>query len=255
MRIKFAKSIAILVVLINIFIIYYTWKVFAAYVQESKSSVNPTEASTKAPRRINKLITVVIRDIELNDNDISSTVQSFLNVFPNIQIYVLGDGLPYPPLDFLIQNTTKNVKIVNLTPDLKRPHTSDYPLSEIKTKYVLYVPDSTRISNKQPVQHMLNEIAKSSHKIVASRLSAKSNLQCLNFNIDLRKWTLNFTKTNNNICDIIFGKHVTLIEKDLLKKISNSLLLPFPQSLYLQTASLSYKVCISNNICLRSTAY
>lgn len=243
MRIKFAKFTGLFIIVINIFIIYYTWQIFSSYLQENKTSTTIINAPTKSPlKRINKLITIVIREFDLNDNDISSTVQSFLNVFPNIQIYIIGNGIPYPPLDILFTNITRNVKLVNLTPDLKKPLSIDYPLSDIKTKYVLFVPDSSRIINRQPIQHMLNEISKGTYKIVASRFTNKQTVQCLNSNITLRTWTLNYTRSNNCICDIIHGRHVTLIDKDLLTKISNPLLLPFPQSLYLQTSSLNYKV-------------
>lgn len=246
MRIKFTKFLALFIIFINIFIVYYTWKVFSSYVQENQIQVTIINTSTKPPiKRVNKLITIVIRDFELNDNDITSTVQSFLNVFPNIQIYVIGNGLPYPPLDLLFINTTKNVKLINLIPDLKRPYFSDYPLTEIKTKYLLYVPDSCRITNKQSVQHMLNDIIKGPYKIIASQLTGKNSIQCLNLNLDLKKWTLNLSKSFNSTCDTIFGKHVTLVERDIVRRVSNSLLIPFPQSLYLQTAALNYKVFCS----------
>lgn len=245
MRIKFTKFLALFIIFINIFIVYYTWKIFSSYVQENQVQVPVINTSTKPPiKRLNKLITIVIRDFELNDNDITSTVQSFLNVFPNIQVYIIGNGLPYPPLDLLFINTTKNIKLIDIIPDLKRQYNSDYPLSEIKTKYLLYVPDSCRIINKQSVQRMLNDIVKGPYKIIASQIAGKYNLQCLNFNLDLRKWTLNLSKSYNNTCDIIFGKHVTLIERDVIRKISNHHLIPFPQSLYLQSAALNYKVSI-----------
>lgn len=243
MRIKFAKFLGLFVIFVNICIIYYTWKIFSTYVHENHNQLAVINASTKAPvKRLNKLITIVIREFELNDNDVTSTVQSFLNVFPNIQIYVIGNGLPYPPLDLLFVNTSRNVKIINLKPDLTKPHVSDYPLSEIKTKYVLFVPDSSRISNRQSVQHMLNDVSKGPYKIVASHVASKNNCHCFNLSINLQRWTLNFTKSSNNTCDIVFGKHVSLVERDILQGINDALLIPFPQSLYLQTSALNYKV-------------
>lgn len=246
MRIKLAKFVGLFIVIINIIVIYYTLKLFLTFnsVDTPPVVVQTAKSNTKSPtKHIGKLLTVIIRDFELYENDITLTVKSFLNVFPNVQILVLSDGLPYPPLELSFWNSTvKNVKVINLTPNLNYAYIEQYPLVYVKTKYVLFVPDSTRLSNRQTLQLMLLELLNSPESIIAAPFNLKSSLNCLQVNLSIREWTLKYEALKNQICDAVMGKHVIMLETDVLKRLSNAFMLPFPQSLYLQTSSLNLKV-------------
>lgn len=304
MRVKLTKIIAFVVVFINIIVIYYSLRLFISFGglqlyndNHNRStiiinkSIQQQKHSSNINKHLSKLITIVIRlDVELNnDNLLTTTIQSFLNIFPNIQIIIVYDSLPYPPvvdnINLLLvaatrtsswtttTNTTsitynaliannKNIKFINLSPKFDVPFTERYPLFSIRTKYVLFVPDSIRIENRQVLQLMLAEIVKApSNKIIvastpqltrnnkAIKKKASQLLNCLKVNISTREWTLKFSSAdshNNNYCDLVSGdrKQLILIETNVLRKLPDAFLLPFPHALYLQTAALNLKACL-----------
>lgn len=69
-------------------------------------------------------------------------------------------------------------------------------------------------------------------------------LNCVNLDVKVREWSLKFSYTTGNECDGINGKHATMLETKLLKKLTDPFLLPFTDALYIQTAALGAKVCI-----------
>lgn len=230
--------------------VYYTLRLFISFngFKNTNNSSVMVKTVTKPPlpsiKHLSKLITVVIRDFELHENDVTLTAQSFLNVFPNIQVFILYNDLPYPPLDITISNNTlPNVKLVNLSPNLRSSFSEHYPVFQIKTKYVLFVPDSTRITSRQSLQAMVNELIKQSANIVTAAINSyKKELKCLRLNVNIREWSLKYSFVKSFTCDAVSGKHVILVGTDLLMKLPNVFLLPFPQSFYIQTSILSQKV-------------
>lgn len=248
MRIKLIDSIFFLY-LVAFITITFIGLSFYVFSNTPKSIQKITaEESTRIPiNHISKMVTVIMREFELQENDVTLTVHSFLNTFPTMKILILYDEIPYPPLEIWTNNSLPNVKFVQVAPSLKTAHMESYPLEEIKTQYVLFVPDSTRITSKQSLQIMLNELHKKPGTILAASIRSQKNLaSCLLFDISIREWTLRYSKTNKKIdCGGIFGKHLMLVELTTLKKLVNAFLLPFPQSLYIQTAAFSIKVCKS----------
>lgn len=238
----------IILALLNVVILYRIYTTFFSNDGTPISNVPTIRTTTKPPlRHISKLVTVVVRDFELNENDVSATVQSFLNIFPNIQVLIVCNGLPYPPLEVLYSNTTsKNVKLVNLANDFYTSYSNTYPLAYIKTKYALFVPDSTRVINRQSISLMVNQLAKSSNVLIASQYVNKKNLECLEVEVNRKEWSLKYKQVQNTICDAVSGKHLILVETDILKTLNDAFLMPFPQALYLQAAVLNYKVRIFN---------
>ncbi|KAJ3637831.1 hypothetical protein MTP99_001257 [Tenebrio molitor] len=251
MRIKFARLIAFVVVFVNIIVIYYSLRLFLSFGGFQAYYTAPTiKTTTKSPlKHVSKLVTVIIREFESFENDVSATVQSFVNVFPNIQVIIIYDSLPYPPLDLNLKNsTTKNVKGINLSPSLKVPYIERYPVLQIKTKYVLFVPDATRISSRQNLQWMVAEISKQPESVLVVPTSNKRELECLRINVNVREWTLKYNSIKGNTCDAVVGKHLILMETELLRKLPEPFILPFPHSLYIQTAPLFVKVKILRNL-------
>lgn len=246
MRIRLTKFITLFIVVINIIVVYYTLKLFLSFkpLDTPPKVVQKAKLSAKPPiKHIGKLVTVIIREFELYENDITLTVKSFLNIFPNIQVLVLSNGLPYPPLELSFWNSSvKNVKIINLTPNLNYAYIEQYPLVYVKTKYVLFVPDSARLLNRQMLHSMLLELLKKPESIIVAPFNLKDSLNCLQVNLSIREWTVKYETLDSQICDAVTGKHVIMLETDVLKRLSNGFLLPFPQSLYLQTSYLTLKV-------------
>lgn len=155
MRVKLVRIILIIGLILNIIAWHKLWWIFMS--QNSKQSIiettKTTELPQKLPRGLAKLITIVIRQFETHENDVTSTVESFINAFPLITIIIVCDELPYPPLDINTSNDTyKNVKLLNIKMDFNKSLDQRNPLSYIKTKYILFIPDSTKISSKQVLQ-------------------------------------------------------------------------------------------------------
>lgn len=241
MRLKFLK-LSFLLVFVNVVIVYYSWKLFIA-IRFNDNKTETNSFSNKSIKHVSRLVTVIIRDVEINNNDISSTVESILHAFPNIQILIVTNGLPYPPLRiFQLNTTSKNVKLINTQHDFKVEHLNKYPLSHVNTPFVLFVPDSSRINNRHFVNHMLTELITERRSMVASPFGDGKDLICLNANISQREWKIKFNRVKNDQCDVINGKHVLLVETNILRKLNDAFLLPFPLSVYLQTSVLRYKV-------------
>lgn len=246
MRLKLIDSIFLLYLFVFITITFIGLSIYVfsdQYTMHEK--LHSKENNKDSIKQINGLVTVIMREFELFENDVALTVHSFKNIFPKMPILILYDELPYPPLDITMPNNSlPNVRFVKLVPNLKTSFMESYPLNQIKTKYVLFIPDSTRTTSQQSLQIMISDLVKKPGGILAASVRSQRNVAtCLMLDINIREWTLRYSKTNRKIdCDGILGKHLLLIELATLKKLPNSFLLPFPQSLYIQTASLGLKV-------------
>lgn len=237
----------ILIILVNIFLVCLFYKLFYPWKESTVAPITviPAPQPSKAPNRhITKMITIVLRQFENFENDVAPTLQSILTLLPNIQIVVVSDSSPYPPFEFTVPNTTlKNVKVVNLEVNLlSSPKESD-PLSHIKTKYVLFVPDSMRITSRQNIQHMLNYITKHPKENVVAPFSSVKFLNCQKLDLNLKEWSLKYEqiKQDSN-CDAVVGKHALLMATETLKIFPKPFMLPFPESLYLQIVAKNMKV-------------
>lgn len=152
MRFRFARGILILILLGNIIVWHKIWRLFTVQNKSLKDISNISENPQKFHRRLARLVTVVIRQFETFENDVASTVESILNSFPIIQILIVCDELPYPPLELNLSNNTQNLRLVNLQPDFNKSFDERNPLFYVRTKFILIVPDSTRISSKHMLQ-------------------------------------------------------------------------------------------------------
>lgn len=248
MRIKLAKFVAFFIVFVNIIVVYFTLKLFLSFNPPDGAVTKIKPSATKPTlKRFHNAVSIVLREFESHENDITQTVKSFITNYPNIQVYIICDHLPYPPLELTFWNATvKNVKLINLTPNLRYAFIEHYPLVYIKTKYVLFVPDSTRLPNRQTLQLLLAELTKQSEVgAIAAPVGYKTHLNCLKVNASSRTWILKYENASQGeLCDAVGGKHVVLVETDVLKRLPNAFLLPFPQALYLQTAAIGLKVSL-----------
>lgn len=238
---------AILICFINMFILCLLWKLFYPWKEVSTNPVTtiPAPQPSKAPNRhITKMITIVLRQFENFENDVAPTLQSILMLLPNIQIIVVSDNPPYPPFEFTVPNTTlKNVKVVNLQVNLLSNPREFNPLTYIKTKYVLFLPDSMRITSRQNIQHMLNYITKHPKENVVAPFSSTKFLNCQKLDLNLKEWSLKYEQTKQDTsCDAVVGKHALLMTTDMLRLLPKPFMLPFPESLYLQMVVKNIKV-------------
>lgn len=260
MRLKHSKFLTFSIIVINVFFVYYTWKLFIATDQNTTSNssqeaaaaaidlanaaaaaTTPTEKPKPkdriqtANKHIKKLVTIVFRDFYHFENDLRASIDSILALIPTIQILVVYDDEPYPPLDHITNYTIKNnLKFLNLGFDVKKSLKSMSPLFHIKTKYALLMPDSVRLGGRQIVQKMLKELGnnedaikpsmnkdgknekvdsagdkqtnqKRSKKMLATPFaSSRVILNCCKLKLDLANWTLEYNvKNGSDDCDMV----------------------------------------------------
>lgn len=205
---------------------------------------NSLHGRSTSSRHLSKLITVVFRQFQDFENDIADSVQSFVSAFPNMPVIVVCDSAPYPPFPFSATNETlRNVKVLSL--ELKLNALPQYfnPLTHILTEYVLFVPDSVRVSRRVL---QLAMVAASGNPTQAVAIGVgNAHLTCQQVQWRYADWTLHYSKdASGKICDAVHGQHALLIRTLVLQKLPQPFIMPFPESLYLQTAVKNVKVCI-----------
>lgn len=174
MRLKYAKLLTMLVFAVNVILLFYTWKWFLHSKSDNNTLANDGKFINIANKQtrihstnkhIKKAITIIFRDFYHFENDLHHSIDSILNLVPNIQILVIYEDEPYPPLSFVCNYTAthSNVKFINLNFDIRKTSKALSPLSQIRTKYVLFVPDSFRFGGRAIIQKMLTEIEKDSN--------------------------------------------------------------------------------------------
>ena len=154
MRLRLVRGILILALLGNIIVWHKIWRLFTAqHMSPATEAGVISENTNKFHRRLARLVTVVIRQFETFENDVAATVESILNSFPTIQVLIVCDELPYPPLELNLSNSTsRNVRLVNLQPGFNKSFDERNPLFYVHTKFVLILPDAIRISAKHMLQ-------------------------------------------------------------------------------------------------------
>lgn len=86
---------------------------------------------------------------------------------------------------------------------------------------------------------MINQVAKTG---ITSVAVGKNSLSCLNMGLKIKEWSLRISNVGGTVCDAVIGRHVVMLETSLLKKLSDPFMLPFTDSLYLQTRAIGVKV-------------
>ncbi|CAK1550666.1 unnamed protein product [Leptosia nina] len=201
-------------------------------------------AHSRDTKHLSKLVTIVFRQFEEFENDVAESVQSFVGAYPNIPIVILSQSPQYPPFQFSASNNTlRNVKIVSLDLKLDSPPRELQPLSYITTEYVLFVPDSVRVSRRLLQQLIL--AATSAPFLGIAVGVGSSRLVCQQIKWNFVDWTLQYSKdASGKLCDSVQGQHTLLLKTTVLETLPEPFLFPFPESLYLQTAVRKIKIQI-----------
>lgn len=205
-------------------------------------TISPNLLHGRSSRHLSKLITVVFRQFEDFENDIADSVQSFVSAFPNMPVVIVCENTPYPPFPFSVTNETlRNVKVMSLALKLDALPQDFNPLTHISTEYVLFVPDSTRVSRR--VLQLAMGTVTSGHIHAVAVSVGNSHITCQHVQWKYADWTLHYSKdASGKICDAVHGQHALLIRSEVLHKLPQPFGLPFPESLYLQLAVKNIKV-------------
>lgn len=220
MRIKYAQLVTIFIIISNILIVYFTWKYFLKINPEQKDPILPvTQKSTKpkdkiqtANKHIKKSVTLIFRDFYHFETDLKNSIDGILNLIPSVQIFVIYDEIPYPPLEFFSNSSLSiknNVKFINLNFDVTKKAKDLHPISSIKTKYVLFMPDSVRLSGRTIIQKMIREFGNTNAEtqkvlIIPFNSNVKSISNCCGINMDFSNWTIEYSVLNGTKnCDMV----------------------------------------------------
>ncbi|CAH0764352.1 unnamed protein product [Diatraea saccharalis] len=241
-RLKFKLFVFLSVILI-VSVTGYFFPQFRIY-PIAPPTVSQNALHTRTSRHLSKLFTVVFRQFEDFENDVADSVQSFVSAFPNMPVVVVSDSQPYPPFPFSATNETlRNVKVISLELKLDSSPRDLNPFSYILTEFVLFVPDSVRASRRVLQQVAAAATAFPNHAIAIP--IANVHVVCLQVQWNYAEWTLQYTKdASGKLCDAIHGQHALLIRTSLLHSMPQPFILPFPESLYLQTAVKNIKIQI-----------
>lgn len=253
MRIKFktSKVFTLIVVLINLFLFFITWKYFLATddsFEKISSSTNAHQENEKMatikPIKIDRVqeakkflqhsLTIIFRDFYHFDNDLKSSIDHLLALIPDLRILIISEEYPYPPINIFashqptINQTTKpstliykdNVQFHWLSMDITKSASELNPLNYIQTKYVLFMPDNFKLANaRQMFQRMIKSLDNSRSfvrkkiLIVPFSSNQRSINYCFQINSDIPNWTLEYEVKNytNKNCDLV-GKNLVLCD-------------------------------------------
>jgi len=164
------------------------------------------------------------------EQDLKASIDSILDVIPNMPILVLQDGgaeYAYPPVNYernLTAGEERTVLFQSLSFDVRRTRQELNPLASIRTKYALIMPDGVRLNSKNILQKILREINSMGlpgqpkeqrppvppeqlvRRMVLVQFAGnlKSFSRCVKMNLDLPDWTLELVATNDTRrCDLV----------------------------------------------------
>lgn len=186
-------------------------------------------------------ITVVIRDFEHFDNDVVDTVKSLLKTVPALEVIIVSNSPIYPPLQWK-NFEPSTVKVINLKLEVGGYREDRDLLHHVKTKYILFIPDSVRPIARNSFITLLKGLDEPNVHILAAPVSKVSLTSCQKMDLNPIRWTLAYNMTPSELfCDGVIGKHVLLAEKEALMKLPDPFILPFPDALYIQAKAKNMK--------------
>lgn len=249
MRIRLTKSVTVFIVILNLTALYFIWNLIYTHGGfnhrrkhlQNKPVLNNIFIQKKERSALENKVTFVIRSFEPFENDLADTIKSILQFFINASIFIVTETPVYPPIP--LDPYPNNVKIVNLKTTLMKSFKEKNPILQIISKYVLFVPDSTRFTSKKIIDKLVNISKANFRKSIAVPYKGSNKIQCLSIKLDIREWVIRFFEfPHAKDCDLVKGKHALFVETEVLFNVSDSLMLPFPDSLYIQLSVESRKV-------------
>lgn len=230
----------------------------------SKPTLNQTASSPYKLKSLNffknkntelhDLVTFVLVDFEAFENDITNTVDDLCSQTKGINVLLITDRPPYPPIQFKRSAKDCHIKIVTTSMDPRKNLIETRPEYFIDTEYLIIIPDSTRISPK-----LLFSSLKISHvyekQIIAIPVIHSNDLidyfyHCYSLNFDVRRWTLKYEilKNEHRKCDALDGEFAFLIKNEDLMQFNQPFIKPFPLSLYIQAKLKKFEIIIDEDI-------
>ncbi|XP_076356196.1 ribitol 5-phosphate transferase FKRP [Tachypleus tridentatus] len=197
------------------------------------------------PSGVESDVTFVLYEFECFEHDLEETVKHLSEIYPLVPVLIVSDFVPYPPLLFLRTMLNYNVQLISLDPGANKSSTMTNLYNFIKTKYVVFVPDASRMTSTVLSELLQFFLFLPHGHLAAARIRGQKSI-CFSLEVDLKRWTLTYRQNAGiKICDSLQGKHLLIWSTQQLLDLNQPLVQPFPEALFIQTTSRNLKVHIS----------
>ncbi|KAH3835638.1 ribitol 5-phosphate transferase FKRP-like [Dreissena polymorpha] len=195
-------------------------------------------------------LTVILQDFDVFENTIYDTVAYIARNFTDIDVLVISETLPYPPVK--VPNL-QNVKLIILKADPGTTLNATRPDLNIRSNFVLFIPDGSvlDIHFKRSFNVFTRNFEADKQEGYATPVG-NVQLSCRGINFNLKMWTLHFgdiVKTGK--CGYIIGEHGILLETKHLYAVSQPHLPSTFISLYAQLSLVQFKFTVTKDLHLR----
>lgn len=215
------------------------------------------ELTTTAVPAPEPSLTIVYQDFDILNNVMKETVDGVARNFSDLDVLVVSRTLPYPPLNIAER---RNIKLVALTSELKQTLNNSRPELNIRTNYVLFLPDGVSISYefKKKLQQKLREKSIVEKPFVFVLPIKRSKYTCHGLTVDYKTWTVQIGDTiqvedNDEIhrCGYVTGEHGLLFRTQDLYHLSDPFLVPSFISLYIQLSVINLEPEVLKTVLLQ----
>ena len=187
-------------------------------------------------------LTIVIPEFEHFDHNIVETISSIIAFYPDVKILVVSSSVPYP----FFKLPGGNSQFVIRKKDPRIPGYLSDPFHYINTKYILAIPDGSRIDIN--LHELLERFREISEPIMVLPITSVLS-SCNSMEVDFKKWTLKyFKKERAESCDSFNRQVVLLFEKSVISNFSDAFHLPFFDSFFIQAKVQGLKLHLSNMV-------
>ncbi|XP_065337033.1 ribitol 5-phosphate transferase FKRP [Cloeon dipterum] len=238
MRFRVTK---VALVVLNLLLFYNIYRL----VSPLNSSASKVAEQKPIPSPVHHTVTLIFRQFEPFDNDLVKSVDSFLSqIQPPPNVLVVSDAPVYPPLRFPAETPIQSLRQIALNINLNSSFEERNPLAYVKTKFVLFLPDSVRLPSQDFLQGLLDEAEKEDKYTLAVPLEGYSEAPlCLSQEFNVKEWTVHLKKAEHGaLCDSVLGKHALLLRTETLRKLPDPFMRPFPEIFFLQMSIRGEKV-------------
>lgn len=178
---------------------------------------------------------VIIREFEEYDNDVSQTVHHIHEVLGiHVPIYIVTDKRTYPPLN-ISNDHIRGTFVLDFEMDRKRITDAEI-LDAITSDLIIFVPDGARIQNKTVFNRLIDDFNLAKFSKAFALKTNINGLKCPGMHINLQRWRMTITDFDGSegLCDYIEGDQAILLRTETLSELPSPWTIPLTKSLYMQ---------------------
>lgn len=207
---------------------------FQPRIRDNKQSFESVDSFTND-------ITVILRDFEDFDNSLVQTVGELQNVLGRVKVLIIGDNLPYPPLEL---DKEWNCEIVSLQSNMLLNYSTNRAVHLIKTKYLVVLPDGAVFKHLSQVKSATYLLGGNGQTKAVALGIGKDPLRCLSLDVDLKRWQLTMQNRNSSSisCDMFVGDHALIMLTSDFFSLAEPFARPFSHCFYVQASLHRWKI-------------